>query len=147
MHSFRNPIGCLNVLRVCSRRALQRIVSRRKIELGAMSPKLSAQLVGLNVPKDRLRILDKLADSVTWCFLNLNGLLTDTEHQRAGKRLIAKVNMEVRKAANDEAQRLGPRRRWIATWTRWPGSLQRSCSATCERTKQSTQNTGLPDRW
>src|SRR5438093_980117 len=26
---------------------------------------------------------------------------------------------------NDPAQRPGPRGRWIATWTRWPGSLQR----------------------
>ena len=81
--------------------SLERIVSRRRtIELGAMCPKLSAQLSGLKVPKDRLRVLDKLADSVTWCFLH--GILTDSEHQRASKRLIAKVNMEVRKAANDK---------------------------------------------
>ena len=77
---------------------VQRMVSRRTIELGALCPKLSKQLAGLKVPKDRLRILDKHAHALTWCYVH--SLITDAEHSRAGKRLIAKVNVEVRKAAN-----------------------------------------------
>jgi len=80
--------------------SLERMVSRRSIVLGAMEKKLSVQLAGLNIPKDRLRVLDKLAESLTWCFLH--GLITDTEHGRAGRKLIAKVQADVRKSANDE---------------------------------------------
>ena len=79
------------------------MVSRRSIVLGAMEKKLSVQLAGLSIPKDRLRVLDNLAESLTWCFLH--GLITDTEHSRAGRKLIAKVQADVRKAANDQAER------------------------------------------
>ena len=80
---------------------VQPVVSRRRtVELGAMSPKLSKQLVGLNVPKDSLRILDKLAESVTWCYLH--GLHTEAEHERASRKLLAKVQVEVTKAANKQ---------------------------------------------
>jgi hypothetical protein len=72
-------------------------VKRRTIVLGAMEDKLSSQLTGLNIPKDRLHVLDKLAESLTWCFLH--GLITDTEHERAGRKLIAKVQAYVREAA------------------------------------------------
>lgn len=78
----------------------QQMGMRRTIELGAMSPPLSKQLAGLIVPKARLRILDKLADSLTWCYVH--GLLTEPEHQRAGQRLIALVGKEVRKAHTAE---------------------------------------------
>ena len=81
----------------------QQMGMRRTIELGAMSPPLSKQLAGLRVPKARLRILDKLADSLTWCYVH--GLLTEPEHQRAGQRLIALVGKEVRKAHTERGQR------------------------------------------
>ncbi len=74
----------------------QQMGMRRTIELGAMSPTLTKQLRGLKVPKARLLILDKLADSLTWCYVH--GLITEPEHQRAGQRLIALVGKEVRKA-------------------------------------------------
>jgi hypothetical protein len=74
----------------------QQIGMRRTVELGAMSPPLTKQLRGLNVPKARLRILDKLAESLTWCYVH--GLLTEPERQRAGQRLIALVGKEVKKA-------------------------------------------------
>jgi len=77
--------------------SLERMVSRRSIVLGAMEK----QLAGLNIPKDRLRVLDKLAESLTWCFLH--GLITDTEHGRAGRKLIAKVQADVRKSANESS--------------------------------------------
>lgn len=74
----------------------QQTSMRLTIELGAMSPPLSKQLSGLKVPKGRLRIFDKLADSLTRCYVC--GLLTEPEHQRAGQRLIALVGKELRKA-------------------------------------------------
>jgi hypothetical protein len=75
------------------------LVSRRRtIELGAMSPKLSQQLDGLKVPRKRLRVLDKLSESLTWCYLH--HLITEAEHNRASRRLLAKVQDEVTKGAN-----------------------------------------------
>lgn len=98
------------------------MVSRRTIKLGALCPKLSKQLAGLKVPKDRLRILDKHAHALTWCYVH--SLITDAEHGRAGKRLIANVNAEVRKAANAGTQRPGTPDGPLATETRKPGSLK-----------------------
>lgn len=80
---------------------VQPVVSRRSIVLGAMEKKLSVQLAGLNISKDRLRVLDKLAESLTWLYLH--GILTDAQHGNAGRKLIAKVQADVRKAANDQA--------------------------------------------
>ncbi len=73
-----------------------------------MEKKLSVQLAGLNIPKDRLRVLDKLAESLTWLYLH--GILTDAQHGNAGRKLIAKVQADVRKAANDQVERPTPRR-------------------------------------
>lgn len=84
---------------------VQPVVSRRSIVLGAMEKKLSVQLAGLNIPKDRLRVLDKLADSLTWLYLY--GIITDAQRGAVGRKLIAKVQADVRKAANDQAQRPG----------------------------------------
>ena len=64
-----------------------------QIELGAMSPKLSKQLAATKIPKDRLKVLDKLADSRTWLYLH--GILTDAESEKAAHRLIAKVQKEL----------------------------------------------------
>ena len=76
---------------------VERLVSRRSIELGAMSPKLSIQLKGMRIPKDKLRTLDKLAEARTWCYLH--GLITESESRRAAMKLIGKVQDEVRKAS------------------------------------------------
>ncbi len=76
-----------------SRGCVQRSVRHRSIELGALSPKLSQQLKGCRIRPERLRILDKLADSVTWCYLH--GLITDAESERARHRLIRKVQEEL----------------------------------------------------
>lgn len=73
---------------------------RLKIEVGALSPKLSKQLAFLKVPKNRLRHLDKLAESVTWCYLH--GLITSAEHTRACHKLLAKVQVEVTKASKSQ---------------------------------------------
>ncbi len=86
----------------------QQMGMRRTIELGAMSPTLTHQLRGLNVPKGRLRVLDKLADSLTWCYVH--ALLTEPEHQRAGKRLVALVQKEVRKAHTEASRDEGGER-------------------------------------
>jgi hypothetical protein len=80
---------------------------RRTIELGALCPKLSKQLAGLKLSQGVLDLLDKLADSLTWC--HLHGLLTDSEHNRAGQRLIARVRKEVRKVANAAGEPRPPR--------------------------------------
>ena len=44
--------------------------------------------------------------------------------ERALRKLAEKLGVELT-ALTTQAQRPGPRGRWIATWTRWPGSLQR----------------------
>jgi hypothetical protein len=74
-----------------------------------MEKKLSVQLAGLNIPKDRLRVLDKLAESLMWLYLH--GILTDAQHGHAGRKLIAKVQADVCKAANALDQPQTPRQK------------------------------------
>ena len=59
-----------------------------KIELGALSPKLSVQLEGL-LPPEKLAVFDGHATAITR--LHIHGLISDAESDRARKRLMRKI--------------------------------------------------------
>jgi hypothetical protein len=87
---------------------LHGVVSRRPatmtISLGAMEPPPSKQLRNLKHPiaKDKLRVLDKLAESLTWCYMH--GLHNESEHQRAQQRLMRQIKDYITSAANNQAE-------------------------------------------
>ena len=76
-----------------------------QIELGAMSPKLSKQLAETKIPKDRLVILDKLADSRTWLYLH--GILTDADLRRA---LVTRRGQDILSSPVREFMKADPKR-------------------------------------
>ncbi len=79
--------------------SLERTIS---ITLGAMEPPPSKQLRNLKIPisKDKLRVLDKLADSLTWCFLHK--IYNETEHRRGQQRLMKQIEEYIYEAANNK---------------------------------------------
>ncbi len=79
----------------------------RTISIGAMEKKLSVQLAGLNIPKSRLRVLDKLANSLTWCLIHR--LITNAEYGAACRKLIAKAQDDIVKAATTHTEALQSR--------------------------------------
>lgn len=64
-----------------------------RIELGALCDPISDQLKG-RAPNHRLRFLDGHAESITR--LHIHGVLTDSECDKARKRLMRKIQQEVK---------------------------------------------------
>jgi len=63
-----------------------------KIEIGPMSPKISEQLKGY-AAVELLEFFDHMADAISLCYVT--NLLTTPEWNRAGKRLIAKIQKKL----------------------------------------------------
>lgn len=76
------------------------VSSRRTIELGPMAKSLTTQLAGLKHPlsAETLSLLDTMADALS--LLYIQGIIK-SEHDKAGKRLITRIQKEINKAAND----------------------------------------------
>jgi len=69
------------------------------IELGCLSPTLSEQLKGV-LPAEKLVIFDKLTDAINR--LSVFGLLSDSESDRARKRLIKMIQRKANEIRGDQ---------------------------------------------
>jgi len=68
-----------------------------RIEFGVCSPTVSKQLAALKIklPRKRLRVLDNLAESITWLYLHR--IITESQRNKAVLKLLSKISAEIKK--------------------------------------------------
>jgi len=66
-----------------------------KLKLGALSPSISEQLKTYGFDSGDLKLFDRMNDAITFLFTHM--LITETEREKARKRMIALIERRFRK--------------------------------------------------